>query len=132
MIGNVEVDVFYSDRIDFGAIHQLFRPGAIASKDLVRTNRVDACAVFRRQLWIDCGGYDEELEALEDWDLWLSGLSRGMKTCYAPEPGFEYRVRESSMLRRHLADAKAHRLTIEYLRSKHGLPIQSLIVNQGW
>lgn len=132
MIGNVEVDVFYSDRIDFGAIHQLFRPGAIDSKDLVRTNRVDACAVFRRQLWIDCGGYDEKLEALEDWDLWLSGLSRGMKTCYAPEPGFEYRVRESSMLRRHLADAKAHRLTIEYLRSKHGLPIQSLIVNQGW
>ncbi|WP_063395144.1 glycosyltransferase [Prochlorococcus sp. MIT 1306] len=127
MLKNAEIDLLFGDRIDFGAHHQRFRPGALKSDQLVKVNTVDACAIIRRSLWASCGGYDERLKALEDWDLWLSGLRRGMKSCYVPVPAFEYRVREVSMLQRHLADHESHNKTIEYLRKKHNLPIQSLI-----
>jgi GT2 family glycosyltransferase len=29
------------------------------------------CALFDRDLWEICGGFDENLEVLEDWDLWI-------------------------------------------------------------
>ncbi|KZR77691.1 glycosyltransferase [Prochlorococcus marinus] len=127
MSKNLEVDFFYGDRIDFGAVRARFRPGALTADELIKANRIDACAIIRRNLWEKCGGYDETLTALEDWDLLLSGLKIGMKSCYAPEPAFEYRVRESSMLRRHLANKKVHFATIDYLRNKHQLPIAPLV-----
>jgi len=43
--------------------------------DLVRANHVCTCAVFRRELWVLAGGFDDyglgKDHAAEDWDFWL-------------------------------------------------------------
>ena len=127
MLDNPSVDLLYGNRVDFGARHQHFEPGPLDAEQLIVMNRIDACAVFRRSLWLDCGGYDEQLTALEDWDFWLSAVKHGVKAMYLRHPCFEYRVRENSMLQTHLAQTVQHHQTIDYLRRKHGLPIQSLI-----
>lgn len=114
------IGMVYGDRVDFGAVHQRYRPGPLRRDQLLQSNTVDACAVFRRSLWLECGGYDENLTAFEDWDLWLTAVRQGLQCCYLPEPCFEYRVREHSMLHRHLADAEEHSEIMSYLRRKHG------------
>ena len=131
MIQHPEVDLLFGDRIDFGACHQHFRPGRLHQVQLLKSNRIDACAIIRRSLWIKCGGFDPKLKALEDWDLWLTGSRLGMETCYLTAPCFEYRVRENSLLRRHLTDVNAHHTTIDYLRTKHRLHVHSLL-NDGY
>ena len=95
--------------------------------ELIKVNQIDACALYRKQLWRDCGGYDEKLKALEDWDFWLSALIGGLTASYLPETCFEYRIREDSMLQKHLRDREEHYETINYLRNKHNLPISYLI-----
>jgi glycosyltransferase involved in cell wall biosynthesis len=66
---------------------------------LLLANYIDACAVFRKQLWQDCGGYDPEmLLGYEDWDFWLSAVSKGWKFYHIPEVTFDYRVRSGSMI----------------------------------
>ena len=67
---------------------------------LILGNYIDACAVFRKSLWKDCGGYDPNmpLSGWEDWDLWLSAIEKGWKFHYIPEVLFDYRVRVDSMV----------------------------------
>ncbi|WP_413314214.1 glycosyltransferase [Prochlorococcus sp. MIT 0703] len=124
---NSDVEMIFGDRLDFGSRTQHFKPGIFNAKQLVKTNRIDACTLMKRSLWQKCGGYDENLKALEDWDLWLTGMQKGMRAMYHPKPCFEYRVRENSMLQSHLANKKEHYQTIDYIKTKHGLPIEALI-----
>ncbi|HEY2291880.1 MAG TPA: glycosyltransferase, partial [Thermoanaerobaculia bacterium] len=72
-----EVAVAYGDRIDFGLrsgriSHAEFDPGL-----LLWTNTIDACAVYRREVWESCGGYDPAMNSWEDWEFWIAALARG-------------------------------------------------------
>jgi len=126
---NPHVDVGYGDRLDFGAVQQRFQPGAMNRDQMITANRIDACAVIRKELWEKAGGYDTALKALEDWDFWLTAGRLGIQSLYAAVPCFEYRVREGSMLRDHLQNKPEHVATMDYLRSKHSLPLSNLIPN---
>lgn len=127
MIENHNIDILYGDKMIFGAIDKLIRPGPTNYDDLIKVNQIDACALYRKQLWRDCGGYDEKLKALEDWDFWLSASRGGLTASYLSETCFEYRIREDSMLQKHLRNKQEHYETINYLRDKHDLPIGYLI-----
>ena len=64
-------------------------------------NYIDACAVIRRELWQDCGGYDTNIPdrlGYEDWDLWLTAAAKGWKFHHEPAVLFDYRVRDNSMV----------------------------------
>jgi len=122
-----KIDLVYGDRKDFGATSRIFCPGSISTvADLVQFNRIDACAVFRRSLWEESGGYDPCSNPLEDWDLWITALKQGKGFYYLRETCFEYRVREASMLQRHLSNHEEHSRVIHYLRDKHELPLGRL------
>ena len=89
--------VVYGDRREFGA-----RSGdvAVPEFDLPRmlgSNYIDACAVVRREVWSDVGGYDVAFHDWEDWDFWLGAAARGWRFIRIPRPTFEYRVRPDSM-----------------------------------
>jgi glycosyltransferase involved in cell wall biosynthesis len=66
---------------------------------LVDANFIDACALFRKRVWEDIGGYDEHPPHLgwEDWDFWLRASVRGWRFVHLDEVAWEYRVRAGSM-----------------------------------
>lgn len=58
-------------------------------------NFVSGCTLFRRSTFLEVGGY-HDLEALEDWDLWLRMARAGARFKPVPEAYFFYRqVKES-------------------------------------
>jgi len=83
-------------------------------------NRVPIQAVlFERSLYEEVGGFDESLEYLEDWDLWLRYLSATEFAC-APKITSLYRVPgdRAAQMRR----AMDHQRADIVLRAKHALP----------
>lgn len=94
--------VAYGDRHEFGA-----RSGEVTVPELdlprmLSSNYIDACAVVRREVWSEGGGYDVALDVWEDWDFWLGAAARGWRFVRIPRPTFEYRVRPDSLHRRFL------------------------------
>ena len=119
-----EIDVIYGDKILFGAQQGLATVGTITSEKLWQKNFIDNCAVMRRAFFERCGGYNPELTGLglEDWDLWLNGLSqsRPLQFGYINEPCFDYRVRNDSMVHTLLADKEKQKLVMEIFRKRYG------------
>lgn len=93
-----DAGVVYSDRELFGLRHRLVRVPEFSQQTLLKHNFIDACAVFRKQVWAECGGYDEALAALEDWDFWLAAASKGWQFYHLEGAFFRYQVRPGSML----------------------------------
>jgi glycosyltransferase involved in cell wall biosynthesis len=88
---------------------------------LMIDNIVDNCAVFRRVIWEECGGYDTEMPdrlGYEDWDLWLQAAKRGWQFVRIPEVMLDYRVRSDSMVRMCRIPTN-HRRLVGYLAIKH-------------
>ncbi len=113
-----EIGIVYGSRRNFGMRDQVVHPPLPRFPEICYHNRVDACALFRRQVWIDCAGYDESLETLEDWELWLHALVLGWRFHHLQEVLFEYRVRPNSKVRA-TAKAGGSRATIRYVHAKH-------------
>ncbi|MBV8199781.1 MAG: glycosyltransferase [Acidobacteria bacterium] len=87
--------------------------------EMATGNRIDACAVFRREVWEQCGGYDEDiLVGWEDWDYWLSVAEAGWQFVHVPEVLFEYRVQSASMSAA-LARPESRRQLLEFITAKH-------------
>ncbi|MCP3957837.1 MAG: glycosyltransferase [bacterium] len=92
-----EVGVVYSDRRDFGARSGVVELGDFDPDRLLVMNYIDACAVFRKDLWATAGGYDPGMTPWEDWELWVAGCERGWRFHHLAETGFDYRVRPGSL-----------------------------------
>jgi glycosyltransferase involved in cell wall biosynthesis len=60
--------------------------------DLTQANYIDSCSLLRMSLWKKLqsnGGWDNSLERLQDWDLFLNAsINFGAKGVYIPDPLF--------------------------------------------
>src|SRR5207247_2471303 len=65
---------------------------------MIRGNFIDACALFRKKLWEDVGGYDEQMPwtGWEDWDFWLRVAYRQGTVVELACVGFDHRERADS------------------------------------
>jgi glycosyltransferase involved in cell wall biosynthesis len=117
---NSSVGVVYGDAQYFGAKTSRWTMGAFDLERLLEWNYIDACAVVRRKVWEENGGYDGTMPimGLEDWDLWLGATSRGWTLEYVPEVLFEYRVAAGSMIARAHKD---YQKTERFIAAKHGM-----------
>ncbi len=77
----------------------------------------NAAAMMPRSLVLEVGGYDEELPAYEDWDLFASIMERGYRGEVIPEFSILYRLRPGSIM--HSIDPKRHHLLRARLLAKH-------------
>jgi glycosyltransferase involved in cell wall biosynthesis len=87
---------------------------------LINHNYIDACAVFRKSVWAECGHYDVNMPfgCYEDWDLWLSIAKKGYKFYHIPEILFDYRVRPIS-LSTAARSAEKSKIVSRYIAAKH-------------
>lgn len=94
------VGVVYGDAEYFGERTGRWRVPQFDLVRLVDANFIDACALFRKRVWEDLGGYDEHMPHMgwEDWDFWLRAAVRGWRFVHLQEVTFDYRVRAGSML----------------------------------
>jgi GT2 family glycosyltransferase len=94
--------VVYSNRREFGARSGDVDVPELDLSRLLWSNYIDACAVVRRAVWSQAGGYDVAFHDWEDWDFWLGAVERGWRFVRIPRPAFEYRVRPDSLHHRFL------------------------------
>ena len=115
------VGVVYGDIEYFGEDTGRITTPEFSLERLMIDNIVDNCAVFRRVIWEECGGYDTEMPdrlGYEDWDLWLQAAKRGWQFVRIPEVMLDYRVRSDSMVRMCRIPTN-HRRLVAYLAIKH-------------
>ena len=96
-------------------------PVCVAPFDLaavLRSNYIDACAVFRREVWESCGGYDSHLTGLEDWEFWIAAARRGWHFHHMDAITFDYRVRPGSLVEASLQPKVLRRL-LDHIFRKH-------------
>jgi GT2 family glycosyltransferase len=112
------VAVVYGDRMDFGLRSGRFTVPDFDVPQLLWMNLIDACAVYRREVWESCGGYDPAAPCWEDWELWIAAGERGWRFHHLHEIAFEYRVRPGSMLDRAQED-ELWRTSFGHIYRKH-------------
>jgi glycosyltransferase involved in cell wall biosynthesis len=97
---NPFVGVVYADTQYFGERYGRWRVPEFDLLSLIRENFIDTCALYRKKLWEEVGGYDEQMICMgwEDWDFWLRLASHGGTFVHLSEIGFDYRVRTDSVI----------------------------------
>ena len=108
-----EIGVVYGDRYDFGLRTAIERVGEFDLDALLDGNYIDACAVFRKQVWTDCQGYDPLMCPMDDWEFWVHAAERGWRFRHIPRVTFDYRVRPNSLI----ADIRSG-ATVESFRTR--------------
>jgi glycosyltransferase involved in cell wall biosynthesis len=99
---NPSVGVIYADAEYFGKRSGRWHVPEFDLLLLIRENFIDACALYRKKLWEEVGGYDEQMICMgwEDWDFWLRVTCHGGAFVHLSKIGFDYRVRTNSMVAR--------------------------------
>ena len=97
---NPSLDVIYADAEYFGERNGRWHVPEFDLLSLIRMNFIDTCALYRKKLWENVGGYDEQRICVgwEDWDFWLRVAAHGGAFFHVPKIGFDYRVRSDSVI----------------------------------
>jgi glycosyltransferase involved in cell wall biosynthesis len=113
-----EIGIVYGYRQFFGMRTGIDEVAEFDLDEILTFNYIDACAIFRKQVWADCGGYDQRVSPLEDWELWISAAEKGWRFHRLPRVTMEYRTRPESLLSM-VDDAEFLDKMLEYIITKH-------------
>ncbi len=118
---NPGIGFIYTHMRRFGEINDVYELPEFSAHSIVHEdNTASVCALMRKRMWKDVGGYNESMrEGYEDWDFWVGCIEKGWKGLRVPEPLFEYRVRAASMI--HEANARRSRLIARIVQNHPGL-----------
>lgn len=122
-----DFDIVYAKPQFFGDIteERKFSPFEFNGRDLIFGNYIDACAIYRKEVWRKNGGYDPGMPfpGVEDWEFWLSSYFNNFIFHFIDEELYYYRILKNSMITQtRLRDSKNNE-TINYLMGKHGYKI---------
>jgi glycosyltransferase involved in cell wall biosynthesis len=123
---NICLGVVYADAEYFGEKTGRWQVQEFNLLSMIRGNFIDTCALFRKKLWEDVGGYDEQMPwtGWEDWDFWLRVAYRQGTFVHLSKVGFDHRVRSASLR----LQAHEHRLDLlNYIFGKPEMACYRLI-----
>lgn len=108
---NANIGLVYSEAETFGEENLKIEfqeyDNDINFYELLVSNKFMISSFFRKKDFEKIGGYKDELkEGLEDWELWISLCSLGIKTYKIPETLFFYRKRKYGNLSSKTANCK--------------------------
>jgi glycosyltransferase involved in cell wall biosynthesis/DNA-binding SARP family transcriptional activator len=98
------VAIAYTDRQDFDGVDQIVRAKNYNFSQLKYANHISYCALFRREVWDNVGGYRTNIKGCEDWDFWVAAGARGYFGRRIPEPLFKYRRHDTGVFQEVLGD----------------------------
>ena len=81
----------------FGVEESIWKTEPFSLEKALRYNHVPTGAVFRREAWIEAGGFRDELYGQDDWNFWITLGAKGWEGCLINEPLFYYRKHQASM-----------------------------------
>ena len=100
---HAEVGIVYPDRIIIGSDNKKsYCKTLIYNKNLLLLqNYIDACAMFRKEIWEMVNGYDENMPVMgfEDWDFWIRCSAKNIIFYHLKNHFFYYRDLDSSMIK---------------------------------
>lgn len=85
----------------FGAKNGIWKIDEYSFEKMLITNYIDACAIFKKDLFDKVNGYDTQMpfQGNEDWDLWLAFGVLDVKFHHLKKVTFKYYVHNNSMIR---------------------------------
>ena len=118
-----QFDIVYAAPIFFGETSIKKRQYKVRQFDdlaIVTGNCADACALYRKEVWIKNNGYDEAIphHGFEDWEFWMNAAENGFRFHLIKEKLFYYRIVKNSVVSGYDNDKRIvenHR----YLAKKH-------------
>jgi glycosyltransferase involved in cell wall biosynthesis len=116
-----DVCVVYSDYSLFGDEIGIRKAGPFNLQRLMLDNFIENCAMFKRYMIDEIGGYDLFFSriGIEDWDLWLNAAFHGYKFYYIEKPLFEYRIQKTSRSTALLAQKSKVNKCVDYFTKKY-------------
>lgn len=103
------------DRRWTGRIHSPRRSGVLLPELLKGNFIVSHAALVRRSVLLESGGFDERLDACEDYDLWLRLAEAGAQFLFTPGTLALYRQRPGSMSQNHVAQVSSTLHVLEHV-----------------
>jgi len=70
-------------------------PESVKKKMVVKNTIAHGSVMMRREVVYMLGGYNEEFEKAEDYELWMRAIRKGIKIANIPEPLIKYRISNS-------------------------------------
>ncbi len=64
---------------------------------LILANFIPCCAIYRREMWEESGGYVDNVKGADDWNLWVSGASLGYLGVPLPRQLFHYYAKSDGL-----------------------------------
>lgn len=101
---NNEISIAYTDRADFDGDNQIVCAGEYNLGRLKYENHISYCALYRREVWENVGGYRVNVKGVEDWDFWIACGSRGYYGMRLPMPLFFYRRHDTGVFQEAIRD----------------------------
>ncbi|MEP1088220.1 MAG: glycosyltransferase family 2 protein [Algoriphagus sp.] len=117
-----ECDIVYGRPEFFGELDQsrYFYPQEFDIFKLLTGNYIDACAMYRREVWETCKGYDTKMPSPghEDWEFWINSYKNKFRFKFLNRRFFYYQIRKESMITVTLASGGLND-NFNYILSKH-------------
>lgn len=122
LLENNEADIVYARPIFFGddIAERKFETKKFGGLDIVFGNYIDACAIFKKEVWIKNKGYDESMPypGVEDWEFWVNSFFNNFRFYFLDKALYEYRILKNSMIEQ-LFQEKKYDESRKYIFYKH-------------
>ncbi|GGE44347.1 glycosyltransferase involved in cell wall biosynthesis [Pedobacter psychrotolerans] len=125
-------DIVYAKPFFFGddIKSREFETKSFSGPELLLGNYIDACAIYRKEIWIKNEGYDYNMpfQGFEDWEFWINSYLKDFRFHFIEEELYEYRILENSMISDISIIGKFDD-TFRFLLKKHGTNIVNALVD---
>ncbi len=98
ILQNENYDLISYDVQLFGTKNKKLQLPKYSYKTLLLQNCFIACSIFKKELWTEAEGYDENLKSFEDWDFWIRALNHKSKVYHIPKVLYFYRKHRNGSL----------------------------------